>query len=217
MISDPLPHSYYYAVITFDTPETAKAIYDATDGTEYLASANFFDLRFIPDSVSFDEDTPRDEATGIPDNYRPNEFLTDALQHSKVKLTWDADDGARKEIVRKALGRREVEEQDLKAYLGSDSSGEEGGSFQGIADCDVNDGAISKKEAERKKLRALLGLDESDSGSKTKRGPVGGMQITFSSGLAGDSKNKGSVFEEVEETTAEKYVRKERERRQRRK
>ncbi|KAI9857865.1 MAG: pre-rRNA-processing protein esf1 [Trichoglossum hirsutum] len=212
---------YYYAVITFDSPETAKTIYDATDGTEYLTSANFFDLRFIPDSVSFDADTPRDEVTSIPDNYRPNEFVTDALQHSKVKLTWDADDGVRKEVVRKAFGRREVEEQDLKAYLGNDSSSssseDEGARLQGTAGENASGGASSKKEAERKRLRALLGLDEADSGSKKKGVPVGDMQITFSSGLAGDSKNKGSIFEETEETTVDKYIRKERERKQRRK
>ncbi|KAH0547749.1 hypothetical protein FGG08_000006 [Glutinoglossum americanum] len=208
---------YYYAVITLDSPETAKAIYDATDGTEYLASANFFDLRFIPDSVSFDGDTPRDEVISVPDNYRPNEFVTDALQHSKVKLTWDADDGVRKEIVRKAFGRKEAEEQDLKAYLGSDSSEEEDDELQGAADRDVDGGTTSKREAERKRLRELLGLGEADSESKKKGGPVGDMQITFSSGLVSDSKNKGPVFEEPEETTIEKYVRKERERKQRRK
>ncbi|KAI9762914.1 MAG: pre-rRNA-processing protein esf1 [Geoglossum simile] len=204
---------YYYAVVTFDGPDTAKAIYDATDGTEYLTSANFFDLRFIPDDVSFDEDMSRDEATDVPDNYRPNEFVTDALQHSKVKLTWDADDGVRKEVVRKAFGRREAEEQDLKAYLGSDSSDEDG-MHQGTAIGDVGNSTASKKEAERKRLRLLLGLDEADSGNKRKGGPTGDMQITFSSGLAGD---RGPVFDEPAETTVERYVRKERERKQRRK
>ncbi|KAH0547972.1 hypothetical protein GP486_008286, partial [Trichoglossum hirsutum] len=198
-------------------PETAKTIYDATDGTEYLSSANFFDLRFIPDSVSFDTDVPRDEATDVPGNYRPNEFVTDALQHSKVKLTWDADDGVRKEVVRKAFGRREIEEQDLKAYLGSDSSEDEGVELQGTAGKDASGVATLKKETGRKRLRTLLGLDEEDSGSKEKGGPTGDMQITFSSGLAGNSENKRSVFEEPEETTLEKYVRKERERKQRRK
>jgi NUC153 domain len=211
-----LLHRYYYAVVTFDSPETAKAIYDATDGTEYLASANFFDLRFIPDAVSFDEDVSRDEATDVPDNYRPNEFVTDALQHSKVKLTWDADDGVRKEVVRKAFGRREAEEQDLKAYLGSDSSDEDD-TRQSTAIGEVGSSAASKKEAERKRLRMLLGLDEADSGSKKKGDPVGDMQITFSSGLAGDAKDRVPVFNEPEETTIEKYVRKERERKQRRK
>jgi hypothetical protein len=37
---------YYYAV--------AQHIYESTDGSEYLSSANFFDLRFIPDGTEFD-------------------------------------------------------------------------------------------------------------------------------------------------------------------
>ena len=67
---------------------TAHKIYEATDGSEYLSSSNFLDLRFIPDDVTFD-DEPRDECDRVPAGYKPIEFVTDALQHSKVKLTWD--------------------------------------------------------------------------------------------------------------------------------
>ena len=149
---------YFYAVLTLSSSEAAKALYDATDGTEYLTTANFFDLRFIPDHVTFDNDVPRDECTAMPDAYKPNAFVTDALQHSKVKLTWDAEDGARKEAVKKAFGgsRADIEENDLKAYLGSDSSEGEGG-----------EGNDSRKDAERKRLRAALGLADAAS---TKRG-----------------------------------------------
>ena len=42
-------------------------------------------------------------------------------------MTWDADDGARKEVQRTAFAgsRRDIVQNDLKAYLGSDSSEEE--------------------------------------------------------------------------------------------
>ncbi|KAI9827214.1 MAG: pre-rRNA-processing protein esf1 [Thelocarpon impressellum] len=210
---------YYYAVLTLSSPETAKALYDATDGTEYLTTANFFDLRFIPDEVSFDDDRPRDECTSLPDGYKPNPFVTDALQHSKVKLTWDAEDGVRKEAVKKAFGgsRADIEENDLKAYLGSDSSDED---EEVSGDVEARDSKNSRKETERQRLRAALGL--SDAASTVKKaagGPVGAMQITFSSGLSAADK-KGSVFENepvTEETTVQKYVRREKERKQRRK
>ena len=71
---------YYYAVVECDSENTAKHIYDNCDGTEYEASANFLDLRFIPDNVEF-EDSPKDECLRIPDNYKPNEFVTDVNTH----------------------------------------------------------------------------------------------------------------------------------------
>ncbi|KAI9679279.1 MAG: pre-rRNA-processing protein esf1 [Caeruleum heppii] len=223
---------YYYAVLSASSSSCAKALYDATDGTEYLTTANFFDLRFIPDEVSFAEDEPRDSCTGIPDGYKPNEFVTDALQHSKVKLTWDQEDVVRKEVVRKAfagggMSRREVEDNDLRAYLGSDSEDEMENDLAQDGD-DAVDGEQrvkkpSKKEAERQRLREALGLSSgppppSSKSKSTKAGPVGDMQITFTSGL-GASGTNGQVFENEpikDETTVEKYVRREKERKARR-
>lgn len=227
---------YYYAVLTCSSPSTAQAIYETVDGTEYLTSANFFDLRFIPDGVEFTDDKPRDECERIPDGYRPNEFVTDALQHSKVKLTWDADDGTRKEVQKRAFAgsRADIDENDLKAYLGSDSSEDEGpepivvdatarSTRNAEAMEDSTAPKLTKKEAERQRMRALLGLQDAPAPSKRTKsgagGPVGDMQITFSSGLT-SAPTKGSVFEnepERNETTVEKYVRKEKERKARRK
>ena len=228
---------YYYAVLTCPSNSVAEAIYNAVDGTEYLTTANFFDLRFIPDEMDFSNDKPRDECDRIPDGYRPNEFVTDALQHSKVRLTWDAEDKTRKEVQKRAFSgsRADIDENDLKAYLGSDSSEDEApepvivdstletsvnDTQQAIAE--VQQPKLSKKDTERQRMRALLGLSAEPSRhsqSKASSAPVGDMQITFSSGLLSNL-TKGSVFEnqpEPEETTVEKYVRKEKERKARRK
>lgn len=228
---------YYYAVLNCSSTAVAQAIYNAVDGTEYLTTANFFDLRFIPDEMEFSHDKVRDECETVPDSYRPNEFVTDALQHSKVRLTWDADDGTRKEVQKRAFtgSRADMDENDLKAYLGSDSSDNEVLAptvlaatskllVDGNAGGDVKepDSKLSKKEVERQKMRELLGLENEPAvskGPKAEIAPVGDMQITFSSGLSSEPK-KGSVFEnepERDETTVEKYVRKERERKSRRK
>lgn len=216
---------YFYAVLIFSSPEAAKAMYDAIDGTEYLSSANFFDLRFIPDETDFSSDQARDVCESIPSGYKPNEFITDALQHSRVRLTWDADDGGRKEAAARAFrgGRKEIDENDLKAYLGTDTSSDDeddDGENDGAAE---NSNKSSTKEKERQKMRQLLGLPAEEVKPSKKDGPVGNVQITFSAGLSGDTNVEGvkrSVFEnspEPEETTAEKYIRKERERKARRK
>ncbi|KAL9101797.1 MAG: hypothetical protein Q9187_009200, partial [Circinaria calcarea] len=225
---------YYYAVLTCSSNDVAETIYNTVDGTEYLTTANFFDLRFIPEDMDFTDDKPRDECERIPDGYRPNEFVTDALQHSKVKLTWDADDGTRKEAQKRAFGgsRAEIDENDLKAYLGSDSSDEEEPepAEQNMPKDDATSGdatsaatpKLSKKDLERQRMRSLLGLGDEPAPSrkskKSEKAPVGDLQITFSSGLS-DGKG-GSVFENeplTEETTVERYVRKEKERKARRK
>jgi hypothetical protein len=210
---------YYYAVVVCSDNETAQHIYESTDGTEYLSSANFFDLRFIPDETEFDE-KPRDECDSVPSGYRPTEFVTDALQHSKVKLTWDMDpeEASRKDAIKRAFSgsRAEIGENDLRAYLGSDSEDDEE-EEEGEA---VEEGPkLSKKELARQKMRAALGLpDDPTPKSKKTAGPVGDMEITFTAGLS--SKGRGGVFENEpikEETTAEAYIRKEKERKARRK
>lgn len=237
---------YYYAVLVCSSSSVAQRIYEAVDGTEYLTTANFFDLRFIPDDVDFSSDKPRDECTRIPDSYRPNEFVTDALQHSKVRLTWDAEDGTRKEVQRRAFAasRANIDQDELKAYLGSDTSDDEEDApepivVDAIADNIPHDEQPSdpvlepapklpKKEVERQRMRALLGLDpdptpatsitrKSKSDQST---PVGDMQITFSSGLTSSEPNYSvctNFPNDHDETTVEKYVRKEKERKARRK
>ena len=193
---------YYYAVVTCSDSQTAKKIYDAVDGTEYLSSSNFIDLRFVPDDVTFD-DRARDECTDVPDDYEPVDFVTNALQSSKVKLTWDMhpEEASRKQSMKKAFGgsRAELQENDLRAYLASDSEDED---------------EVDAKEEAKRKMRAALGLgDEEVKGAKDE-GPVGDMEITFTSALLDGPKEKE---EGEEETTIEKYKRKEKERKQKRK
>ncbi|KAI6861691.1 hypothetical protein KC338_g6495 [Hortaea werneckii] len=209
---------YYYAVIETDSKPAAKALYDSMDGREYLTTANFFDLRFIPDDVSFEEDTPKEECSKLPEGYKPNDFKTEALTHSKVRLTWDDDDTTRKEVQKRAFSRAEIDENDLQAYIGSDSSGEEDSAPRKETGTEKK---ASKREAERAKMRAALGLGEEPKkgGAKSTKEPVGEMEITFTSGLGGDKGGK-SVFEngpQDEESTRERYIRKEKERKQKRK
>ncbi|PHH51208.1 Pre-rRNA-processing protein ESF1 [Ceratocystis fimbriata CBS 114723] len=210
---------YFYAVMECSDAETAKALYDQTDGTEYLSSSNFLDLRFIPDDVTFD-DEPRDEVTKVPKGYKPVEFVTNALQSSKVKLTWDMhpEEAQRKESMRKAFSgsRDDIEENDLRAYLASEGSDSEPDDEEEASNAAVpaasDEPKLSKKELARRKMREALGLSAEPTSKKSDVGPVGDMQITFTSALTEKETKKKDPNEE--ETTLEKYMRKERERKE---
>ena len=49
---------YYYAIVECDTVEAASHIFNELEGTELERSANVFDLSFVPDGMTFD-DEPR--------------------------------------------------------------------------------------------------------------------------------------------------------------
>ncbi|POS87400.1 hypothetical protein EPUL_000654 [Erysiphe pulchra] len=209
---------YFYAVVICSSPAVAQAIYEATDGREYLSSANFLDLRFIPDETEF-EDKARDECTDLPAGYRPTEFTTTALQHSKVKLTWDTEPNEiiRKEAINRAFSGApsEINENDLQAYLGSDSE-----SDPGALEANDETPKLTTKEITRQKIRAALGLgaDESEPKCNKSVGPVGDMEVTFTAGLSNSNDNVVFQNKPIEvETTAEQYIRKEKERKARRK
>ncbi|OTB06522.1 hypothetical protein M426DRAFT_318925 [Hypoxylon sp. CI-4A] len=212
---------YYYAVMVCSDTATADKIYQATDGTEYQTSSNFMDLRFIPDDVTF-EDEPRDKCTSISSDYKPTEFTTDALQHSKVKLTWDIhpEETSRQEDIKRAFSasRAELEENDLRAYLASDSEDDDVQDDGEEDQAEVADDQpkLTKKELKAKKLREALGLSSEPLSRPLKSRPVGDMQVTFSAALM-DGKDTKKKEPEAEETTLEKYKRKERERKAKKK
>lgn len=47
---------YYYAVVTCDTVDAASHIYNELEGTELERSANVFDISFVPDEMTFDNE-----------------------------------------------------------------------------------------------------------------------------------------------------------------
>ncbi|EMD42120.1 hypothetical protein CERSUDRAFT_90716 [Gelatoporia subvermispora B] len=200
---------YYYAIVECDTVQAASHIYSELEGTELERSANVFDLSFVPDDMTFDDEF-RDEAThDLNVQYKGLEFVTDALRHSKVKLTWDEDDPERVKITRRNLTRKELEENDFKAYLASSTSGSE------------SEGESSRrkkgdKAASRDKLRALLLSGDNELPEGWSQGAGGDdeddvdMEVTFAPGLS-------NVNQDRDETTLEKYQRKMKEKKKKRK
>ncbi|KAH6599823.1 hypothetical protein BASA50_002754 [Batrachochytrium salamandrivorans] len=198
---------YYYAVVECDSVTTARALFEACDGTEYESSANFFDLRYVPNSMTFD-DPPAFVAHAAPSVYEPVEFVTQALQHSNVKLTWDTEDTERIRVTRRKFTKDDLKDMDFKAYIASSSDDED----------DLGDGEDA--DALRAKYQALLKGDSMNDafGRKDHDEDEGQeMEITFASGLsekaAGRLERKKEEDSHKDETVFESYLRKRKEKR----
>ena len=59
----------------------------------------------------------RDAASEVPVDYTPPDFTTAALQHTNVKLTWDADDDTRKKALRKKMTEDDIKDDDFKVRV----------------------------------------------------------------------------------------------------
>ncbi|CAG8569444.1 36143_t:CDS:10, partial [Racocetra persica] len=130
------------------------------------------------------------ECFQAPDVYKPVDFVTGVLQHSDVKLTWDEDDPDRVRIVRRNFSRKDIDEMDFKAYLASPSEGSD-----------------EDAETPLHKYKNLVNEADNDHSDDVD------MEITFTPGL-----NEKATDQPIEEeTTIEKYKRKQREKRKARK
>ncbi|KAK1078970.1 pre-rRNA-processing protein esf1 [Friedmanniomyces endolithicus] len=126
---------------------------------------------------------------------------------------------ARKEVQKRAFSRAEIEDNDMQAYIGSDDSDADSMTSRKSA---AEDRKAKKKAEQRQLMREKLGLG-SEPAAKSKgrkEEPVGDMQVTFTSGLSKAKDGKDGVFEnepQDAESTRERYIRKERDRKQKRK
>lgn len=209
---------YYYAVVVCDSSATANHIYKTLDGTELLDTSNVFDLRFIPDSMEF-KHPPRDIRTEAPTSYEEPDFHTRALQHSKVKLTWEEDEPHRTKILRRKFNPNQLDE--LNEYLASsgESDDDDDENDRG-SDGDEKDDAAAlpngagKKRIDREKLLSLLQPeDDSDAGHSDDKD----MEITFNTGLEDLSKRILEKKDKKSETVWEAVLRKKSEKKKARK
>ncbi|KAG1473856.1 hypothetical protein G6F56_000708 [Rhizopus delemar] len=192
---------YYYAVIECDSPKTAKVIYKSCDNTEYESSANFFDLRYVPEDMPFDDEI-KDKATIVPDNYTPTKFTTEALQRTKVTLTWDEDDVDRFRVTRRDFTQDDIKDFDFDAYLASSDEDDEEEDVEAL------------KAKYKKLLGAKNGNAYKDHVDEDEDEDEGDMEITFTPGLseaagaAVKNRQDHGDQEDKEETSIEKYMRK---------
>lgn len=115
---------YYYAIVVCDSSKTAAVLYDELDGFEYENSSSALDVRFVPDDMTF-EDKPSSQCVTAPDfaTYKAPNFVTSALQQSKVQMTWDETDPARQQKIEHAFASKSEQAlDDLEAFLASSES-----------------------------------------------------------------------------------------------
>lgn len=178
---------YFYAVVECDSVMTAQALYTECDTREFETSANFLDLRYIPDDVTFSEDEAHDQAGRLPKEgeYRPKaDLVTAALQKTKVKLTWDEDDVDRRRLIQTDFDK--LEHDDLEAYLASNSSEDEHADAANVR-------------------KLLLHPGENVFGRKSRQDAEGELSIEFKSGFNVDEDvDKEATFDAEELLTAAK-------------
>lgn len=152
-----------------------------------------------------------------------------ALRHSKVKLTWDQDDPNRAKMTRRTLTREEIDEQDFNNLVAASSGSEDDDETK---DSEKASGKKTKKDRS-KDLRALLfnndGEDEDVWGKagtawkeelaevrgQGKEGKDKDMEITFRPALSGSKALDGADEENM--TTLQKYQLRMKERKARKK
>ena len=149
--------------------------------------------------------------------HRSNTQGRQALRHSKVKLTWDDDDPERNRVTRRTLSRKEIDELDFKAYIASSNSESESDASRTSQPTPGD----NQKKGKRDRLRTLLlsGNDENlpEGWGGTGKDKAGDLEITFVPGLSAAAASNPSTKEGrkgaggEEETTLERYQRKERE------
>ncbi|GAB1607512.1 ESF1 homolog [Argonauta hians] len=195
---------YYYAVVECDCVNTADYIYKELDGTEYEQSRTCFDMRFIPRDIEFTE-TARDVCTEMPtkNQYRPNQFVNNAMSSSTVTLSWDETSRHRVAFTGKTYSKKdEILMDDFKAYLasssdendspelpaavdddGDDDDGDDGDDGPAKSDSDNEE----EKDAKMSKYKELLKTAE-ENVKKKKRGDIE-MEITWEPGLKEKTEN----------------------------
>ncbi|XP_006619126.1 ESF1 homolog isoform X1 [Apis dorsata] len=205
---------YYYAVINFDSAETANKIYTECDGTEYESTATKLDLRFIPNDMEFDQ-TPKEICDKLPQltKYQPRQFITTALQQVKVNLTWDETNPERIEIAQKLNSGKlnEINETDLQAYLATDSSDNEAEEEE-EQQKELQKNKINSEEETNadpvEKYKALLKEIEEKEEAKQKRD----VELEFTWGLGTKEKAEKLVQERLKKdqnlTPFEQYLEK---------
>lgn len=202
---------YYYAVVEFDSPETANKVYTECDGTEYESTATKLDLRFIPDDMKFDQ-TAKEVCNEMPElsKYQPRQFTTTALQQVKVELTWDETNPERQEIAQKLNSGKldEITESDLQGYLASETSDDDDDDAKEVKRQETKADSSEEDADPIEKYKSLLKEIEEQEEAKQKKD----VELEFTWGIGEKEKAEKLVQEKMKKdeylTPFEQYLEK---------
>jgi len=181
---------------------------------EYELSATRFDLRYIPDDMTFTSPAT-DSCTAAPDpsKYQPKIFQTTALQQQKVELTWDETDPNRGKAMKRAFEVEGDEMEEVARDLiappseeeDSDDDDEEEENEEGDKLKDA--AAVAEKDSINKYRSLLADIQEKESRSKN---GAGDMEITWKDGEEDTLDAKEENEEETKEELGpwQKYLQK---------
>ena len=150
-------------------------LYEELDGVEMESTSMVFDLSLVPDDLSFADREIRDtyslSASGVVNpNYKPPDFVVNALQHTKVQCSWDEGEKLRERQLSNFSSWRNLNESELQQYVAnsSDSDNDSENNDDSVVDSKQHKNSNENKKLSKKKQdkaalmrKMLLGDDAS--------------------------------------------------------
>jgi hypothetical protein len=154
-----------------DSTRTANKLYEELDGVEMESSSMVFDLSLVPEELSFEGRETRDaysaSASGaVNPNYKPPDFVVNALQHTKVQCSWDEGEKLRDRKLSNFSSWRNLNESELQQYVADSASSDDEDAVE-EEDSEDSDFEAAKPKKHSKKdkkasMRKLLLGDNSE-------------------------------------------------------
>jgi hypothetical protein len=116
---------YYFAIAQCDTIETANILYEQLDDVELGDTAMALELRFVPDELDLSSREIRDSCSStsnVSHNYKPPQFVINALQHTNVECSWDKGEKEREKKLTNISSWRTLKESEFMQYIASSDS-----------------------------------------------------------------------------------------------
>jgi hypothetical protein len=182
---------YYFAIAECSSVAVAESLYEQLDNVEMESSSMIFDLRFVPDDVSFEGREIKEQSNNQRADNRvslefyeaPASFVVSALQQSKLECSWDQDAERDRKLTNVSMWRK-LKENDLMQYIASsDSSDDENSEDEDAMKNAVHDEGDSddlktskSKSSKAKNMRKLLlgDLADEEDGSDASSGSNSG-------------------------------------------